>query len=427
MRKTLFTVILTVAVALCSVARTWTVDDLSNPQEQRIPSFVANPDNILSPGIVNQINQIVDNVYQTSGAEVAVVVVDDIDTDIDTWATTLFDRWSIGKEGANTGVLFVVAKTSRKYAIRTGRGITAVLPDVTAHRIARSALIPRLKAGDFDGGVLDGVSQICNILNEPRAVEQIKAAHDREKQTKKTSILDILIFYVWCSIGLTVLLFIWFIYRTHKTAGLERHTRYEELYPMLRILYGLCFVGLGIPLLVYIPAKKYLHNLRDGRHDCPNCGTRMNKVDELHDNDYLTPAQDAEERFNSVDYDVWLCPNCGETDIYAFENRDSPMMECSHCHARTARYLRDRVIQRPTRSTEGIAVKEFDCLNCHRITQIPYKLPKLPPPGAGGAAAAGLAAGIFLGGLGGRGGGGGFGGGGFGGGTTGGSGTSGGW
>lgn len=306
-----------------------------------------------------------------------------------------------------------------------------MLPDITTHRIARDAVIPRFKEGDFDGGVLAGVEQIGEVLNAPDAVEQIKSAHQREKEKDTASLLDIVIFYIWCSIGLTAILFIWFIYRVRKTAGLERHTRYVELHPMLRILYGLCFVGLGIPLVVYLPAKKYLHNLRDGRHDCPNCGTRMNKVDEVHDNDYLTPSQDAEERLNSVDYDVWLCPNCGETDIYAFENQDSPMVECSHCHARTARYLRDRVIQRPTRTAEGIAVKEFDCLNCHRITQVPYKLPKLPPPGAGGAAAAGLAAGILLGGLGGRGGGGGFGGGfgggGFGGGTTGGSGTSGGW
>lgn len=109
-KKIILTALLTVLVTICSVARTWSADDVPNPQDERIPSLVANPDGILSPGVVAQINQIADNVYRTSGAEVAVAVVDDIDTDIDTWATALFDRWGVGKKGANTGVLFVVAK-----------------------------------------------------------------------------------------------------------------------------------------------------------------------------------------------------------------------------------------------------------------------------------------------------------------------------
>lgn len=426
--RTALTVIIALTSILVSTARTWSVDDMPNPQNQRVKSLVADPDNILQPATILEVNRILDDIQKQSGAQVAVAVVGDTDTDIDSWATALFDAWGVGKEGANTGVLFVVARDSHRYAIRTGRGITAVLPDVTTARIARNEIVPRFKAGDIDGGIVAGVSALHAELTTDDAVSAIKAAHERENKAEEMSLLDIVMFYIWFSIGLTVLLFVWFMYRVHKTSGLERHTRYEELHPMKRILYGLSFVGLGIPLLVYFPARSYLRNLRDGEHICPNCGTKMNKIDEIHDNEHLTPAQDAEERYNSVDYDVWHCSNCGEEDVYAYANQDSPLVECPNCHARTARYLRDRVVRRPTTTTDGLAVKEYECLNCHTISQKPFKLPKTPPTDSGGAAAAGIAAGILLGGLGGRGGGGfgGFGGG-FGGGTTGGSGTSGGW
>ena len=79
----------------------------------------------------------------------------------------------------------------------------------------------------------------------------------------------------------------------------------------------------------------------------------MNKVDEVHDNDYPTPAQDLEERINSVDYDVWLCPSCGETDIIPYVVSATPFVECDKCHARTARLVRDRIITQPIGKPSG--------------------------------------------------------------------------
>ena len=44
----------------------------------------------------------------------------------------------------------------------------------------------------------------------------------------------------------------------------------------------------------------------------------MELIDEEHDNDYLTPAQDTEEKLNSIDYDVWHCPHCHETEVLPY-------------------------------------------------------------------------------------------------------------
>lgn len=412
------------AVAVSAAARQWSPEQVPNPRKASNHNWVANPDGILDAGTVSRINALADDINARTNAQVAVAVLSDINSDIDNFTASLFKACGVGEKDANNGVLLVVAVDARKYRIETGRGIGGVITDAWSGRVGRQVMAPLFLKGDYNGGVTAVMEQLHAQMTTPEAVKEIKEASERVRRNNSESVWDVVIFYLWCCVALTVALFVWVLVKIRSTRGLERHMRYVRLYPMSRVLHGLCFVGLGMPLTVYLPFKKYLHNLRDGHHACPNCGNTMTKVDEEHDNLHLTPAQDAEERYNAVDYDVWVCPQCGEEDVYAYENVDSSLRECSHCHARTARYLRDRVVKIPTPTQEGLAVKEFECLNCKKITAVPYKLPRRP--GGGGGAAAALPF-IFLGAMGG-GRGGGFGGGsGFGGGTSGGGGASGGW
>lgn len=421
--KRYFTLITLVFLTLHVFGKTWSAAEITQPRQYDAANYVANPDGILSTSTVSQINTLLDDINRRTNAQVAVAVIDNYDgSDIDDFATELFEEWGVGERGADNGVLLVVAKDARQYAFRTGRGIGSVLTDLETGQIARQYLVPAFRRGDYDEGILTAMGAVHDRMTNPEAVSEIREMSQRAKDSDSQTILDVVIFYLWCCVILTAILAFWAFWRTKETAKHERHHRYVELHPMLRILYGLSFVGLGIPFLVYYPMKKFLHNLRDGHHACPNCGTTMVKIDEVHDNEHLTPAQDAEERYNSVDYDVWECPNCGEEDIYAFENTDSDLTECDHCHARTARFVRSRVLVPPTATREGIAVKEYDCLNCGKRTQKKYTLPRTP----GGGSAAAAAAPFIFGGMG-RGGGGFGGGGSFGGGFTGGGGSSGSW
>jgi uncharacterized protein len=172
------------------------------------------------------------------------------------------------------------------------------------------------------------------------------------------------------------------------------------------------------PVVAALPLFLLLRYWRNSKRVCRNCGAKMDKLDEQRDNDYLTPSQDLEERIGSVDYDVWLCPDCGETDIYPYINKNSNMTQCPYCSAYTCRLQVDRILIKPTTFREGKGVKEYICVNCHKASNVGYTIPKeenvvILPIGGGG--------------RGGFGGGGGSFGGGFGGGSTGGGGASGGW
>ncbi|MDE6396851.1 MAG: TPM domain-containing protein [Muribaculaceae bacterium] len=401
-------------------AKGYSVSQLPNPQRDAVPTWVSNPDGVLSPAAVAALNSRLENLHVTSKVPMMVVAVNDLPehTDIDRYATDIFSTWGIGDKKTNNGVLLVLALNDRRYAIRTGRGIvTQYLPDVETARIARDALVPALKDGDPDRAVTATVDRVRSILTDPEVAADIK--ENGEKFLEEPTILDIIIVYLWCAVGLTVLILLWVLFNVRSTRGEERHQRYVTLYPMVRMIFALSWLGAGIPFVVYFPFRNWVRHLREGRHLCPNCSAEMGRVDEEHDNDFLTPAQDMEEKLDSVDYDVWLCPDCGETDIYPFVNRDVTLSECEQCHARTSRFVRDRILTQPTTRSEGHGVHEYACMNCGHVTRRPFTLAKLATavPFIIGGGGGGRGPGSF----------GGFGGGGLGGGMTGGGGTSGGW
>lgn len=415
--RSLSFVLLATFSCFVTAGRTWSAHEMVQPRQYDAGNYVFNPDGILSQSTVAEINSLIDDIRQQTNAQVAVAVIGDFDgSNIDTFSADVFNTWGLGEKGANNGVLLVVAKDARRYAFRTGRGIGSVLTDVETARIARNSLIPNFRIEDYDGGVLAAVRDLHNTLTAPDAAQEILDDSARARHEDDMTVMDVIISYLWFCVIFTVVLCLWFVYKVKSTSKIERHARYNRLYPSLRILYGLSFVGLGIPFLIYYPAKQYLRNLREGEHDCPNCGTRMFRLDEVSDNTRLTPAQDAEERFNSVDYDVWQCPNCGEEDIYGYENNDSHLTVCPHCGAKTAQFVCERIVRRPTPHSEGMALSEYHCLHCNKLSQKSKRLPRTQSSGPI----------IIPGGGRGFGGGGSFGGG-FGGGVTGGGGSSGGW
>ena len=75
--------------------------------------------------------------------------------------------WKLGQKGKDNGVLLVVVPSERKMRIEVGYGLEGRLTDVHSNRIIRNVLAPRFKAGDFDGGIEDGVKAIlANLRGE---------------------------------------------------------------------------------------------------------------------------------------------------------------------------------------------------------------------------------------------------------------------
>ncbi len=97
--------------------------------------------------------------------QVAVLTVVTLEGEsIEEFATRVFDRWRLGREKKDNGVLIIVASKDRRMRIEVGYGLEEVLTDAKAGRIIDTVMAPRFKAGDFDGGVTAGVLAVIALL-----------------------------------------------------------------------------------------------------------------------------------------------------------------------------------------------------------------------------------------------------------------------
>jgi uncharacterized protein len=109
--------------------------------------------------------------------------------------------WGIGQAKLNNGVLFIIAPTEHKVRIEVGYGLEPVLTDALSEVIIQQAVLPRFRAGDFNGGAEAGVAALIQQLSlDPSAAEAKAAAAAQQLQHRggsgasPLSILVILLF-----------------------------------------------------------------------------------------------------------------------------------------------------------------------------------------------------------------------------------------
>lgn len=421
--KRITTSIILILSAILAFAKTYSVKDIPNVHVADRSRYVSNPDGILSPQAEQMLNDTLQSIWDKTSSEVVVVVVEQIDDDIDTFATELFSEWGIGKKDKSNGLLVLISRDDRKAVIRTGYGMEGLMPDIISGRIIRNIMAPNFREGNYDAGTIASVNEISRIVTTPGATEELLSKYNNDMRQDEED-LKTFIANIWGTWGLmlTLILLGWYIVVYIKGRHHDRYERALEFKKMLIPAVVIAIIGLLAPAIMVLVIWLTSRYMRLRRRRCPNCHSKMRRLDEKTDNEYLTPAQDLEEQLNSVDYDVWLCDKCGETDILPYVNPTSTYKMCPKCHTRAMSLRSDRIVVQPTTRSEGLGIKEYVCRNCGNRHEDRYRIPKNPDL-TSAAIAGGIAAG-----MGGRGGGGGgFSGGSFGGGFTGGGGASGGW
>lgn len=418
LKKLLIGILLNILPLFGAFATTaYTVESIPNVHLADRTRYVSNPDGILSIGTTAQLDSIIGSIWEQTTAEVAVVAVKSIGGDeINDFATRLFEHWKIGKKDKSNGLLVLMVEDQRQAVLRTGYGAEGLLPDVICGRIIRDDMIPSFRNGDYDSGMLKAVAHIHALLTSPEAMEELRSKYANDRQT---TIAGGELFSLYTDFAgiVAILMLLVVFFKAYASRKKDPYERYFQLKQLLlpTIIVAFVTLGMGIPTLLVLWFA--LWRCRNKKRVCPNCRSKMHKLPENEDNQYLTPSQDLEEQLNSVDYDVWLCDKCGEVDVYPFINKNTPYQECRVCHAKTSMLVGDRLILKSTANHEGKGVKIFKCRNCGAQTELTYIVPKEDVPVIV----------PFIGGFGSGRGGGGFGGGSFGGGMTGGGGASGGW
>ncbi len=128
--------------------------------------YVSDFANILKPETVTQVNTVLTNFEANTGNEIAVVTIPTLENTytIESYATELFEKWGIGKEKEDNGVLLLISRDTRELRIEVGYGLEGELTDLESKIIIDEIITPAFRLGDYDKGVVEGVSAITQSI-----------------------------------------------------------------------------------------------------------------------------------------------------------------------------------------------------------------------------------------------------------------------
>jgi uncharacterized protein len=99
------------------------------------------------------------------GSQIAVVIVPTLEgEDIAQFGIRVAERWKIGREKFDDGVILIVAKDDRKLRLEVGYGLEGAIPDAIARRVIAETITPYFRHGDFYRGIEAGVQQLMRLI-----------------------------------------------------------------------------------------------------------------------------------------------------------------------------------------------------------------------------------------------------------------------
>ncbi|MCB2406731.1 TPM domain-containing protein [Hymenobacter lucidus] len=129
-------------------------------------SYVSDPDHLLQPATVQDLNAVLRPLDQAGRAHIDVVLTRSIGQEVPkTAATALFNRWKIGDKEKNNGLLLLLVEDQHRVEFETGYGLEADLPDVICFRIQQRYMVPELRQGRYDAAIRQGVAALIRQLS----------------------------------------------------------------------------------------------------------------------------------------------------------------------------------------------------------------------------------------------------------------------
>jgi uncharacterized protein len=144
---------------------------------------------LLPPEHEAALTQRLDALEQASSRQLVVATVSSLNgLEIEDYGYQLGRHWRLGQEGANNGVVLLVAPNERKVRIEVGYGLEGVMTDALSSQIVRNDILPYFRDGDYRGGINAGVEAIIAQLQAPpEAAEQraLEAARNAERGERR--------------------------------------------------------------------------------------------------------------------------------------------------------------------------------------------------------------------------------------------------
>ncbi|MEM7582861.1 MAG: TPM domain-containing protein [Acidobacteriota bacterium] len=109
---------------------------------------------LLDDGAELRLDALLEQLETDTGAQVAILTVASLEGDpLEDFSIRVVEKWQLGREGIDDGILLLVARDDRLIRIEVGYGLEGTLTDLRTKRIISNLMVPRFREGDFAGGI----------------------------------------------------------------------------------------------------------------------------------------------------------------------------------------------------------------------------------------------------------------------------------
>ncbi len=160
--------ILSVLLLITSVPSVGAAEEKSDQIQPK--GYVNDYANVIDAGTKDRLTTLCMELDRKTHAQITVVTVQTLGgASINTYATSLFNRWGVGHMDDNRGVLILLSLSDHKYRIEIGRGFESLFPNDRVARIG-AEMIPDLKKQKYSEAVMHSTSVMAAIIAEERGV-----------------------------------------------------------------------------------------------------------------------------------------------------------------------------------------------------------------------------------------------------------------
>lgn len=159
---------------------------MAAPSFPNLTGRVVDDAHILSEQTKSDLDQKLAGLESKNSRQLVVVTLPSLQGyEISDYGYQLGRAWGIGQAKLNNGVLFIIAPNERKVRIEVGYGLEPILTDALSELIIQQAVLPRFRAGDFNGGTEAGVAALIQQLSlDPSAAEAKAAAAAQQMKSR---------------------------------------------------------------------------------------------------------------------------------------------------------------------------------------------------------------------------------------------------
>ncbi len=129
--------------------------------------FIHDYEKILTEEEENILDSIVTDFEKRTSIEIAIVTLDTLlvaKKDFEDLTLLIANKWEIGKQDKNNGILIGICTAYRKIRIQNGLGIEKIITDQQTKNVIDTEFIPYFKKGEYFNGIKAGLLAIMNLL-----------------------------------------------------------------------------------------------------------------------------------------------------------------------------------------------------------------------------------------------------------------------